>query len=295
MADYVWIGTTSSAFGTSTNWSPTGVPTTGDTITFDGRAIAALTGGNQSSITLTRITQFQSCSYDVGSIANPLLISATTVEIGVPPEDGTSGSGAEFHLVTGSNATSVTVYNSKSTGTSGKAPILIRGINASNKLQVRGGLVAIAEDAPGTSATFSEVTVVGSSAKVTIGSGVTLTTVYQSDGNILLKCAATTVTQTGGQLATKGSGAITTANVGGTAVLNATGTITNLNVNAGGSADFSQTTDARTVTNPKVYGSGKINADNGKTLSVTFTNAVQCLNGAKSSQINFGSVSVQQS
>jgi hypothetical protein len=92
---------------------------------------------------------------------------------------------------------------------------------------------------------------------------VTLTTFTQQDGDAVLGCAATTVNHNGGSLETRGSGAITTLNnaAGAITTCNSTGTITALNCY--GTADFTKSTSARTVTTPKYGKGGSIKFDPG--------------------------------
>jgi hypothetical protein len=166
--------------------------------------------------------------------------------------------------------------------------VVLRGTHASNKLIVKGGSVGVGVITPGEASTFAQIDVAGKS-DVTLGYGLTLTTINQTGGEITLGSAVTTINQDAGKITTRGSGAITTANISGGLVSNSTGTITTLNVSGPGKADFSASPQARTVTDSFIYGNGAtIDADNGATLSVTFTNGVDCLQGAKTDQVNFG-------
>lgn len=80
-----------------------------------------------------------------------------------------------------------------------------------------------------------------------LGSGVTLTTATQTGGKLLLRCAATTVTNGKGSiLTTEGTGAYTTMNVYGTTYHNSTGTIATCNLY--GTLDLSGERNAKTIT-----------------------------------------------
>ena len=302
MANYVWIGGISDSFATSGNWSPAGIPTTGDSVLLDGRAQRSIASSlSQSSVTLAAMRITSAFTYDVGAVSNGALsrlaISVTSLLIGEPNGDGSIGPGSNLIALNfGSNQNTTRVINANTSGTSGFAPIMLLGTHASNALYVSSGWVGVGTDILGESSTYATVNVVGQDANVELGSGLTLTTINQNSGRVTFRSNLTTLNQEGGEAISEGSGTITTADVGGRFVSNSTGTITTLNVQNGGIADFSQSPAARTVTTANVYGTGQINAENGVPLSVTFTNPVNCYRGAKTTQVNFGpDVDVQQS
>lgn len=281
---FVWIGTTDTAFATAGNWSPSGPPTTGDTVIVDGRATKALAGSDQSAITLASLQTFEP-QYAIGSAGTRLKIGATSVEIGLTPSDGSSGTPAEVHLDLHTAATTVVVGKTANTGTSGIEPVTIKGVHTSNSFTVSGpAVVGIATAAPADVATFPTINIQNQSAKVRVGSGVTTTTVTKTTGDLVLRCAATTLTTLAGTTKTEGAGAITTANIADKATLNSSGTIASLYVESGGTAILDDSKAARTVTSTFVSGSGKVQSG----LHVTHTNGVDCLRGAKSSQVDFG-------
>lgn len=295
MASKYWIGGTTSNEGnwaTAANWSDGAVPITGDTVVIDGRSTNAITTGlSQSAVTLARLTIVLG-SPSIGTTSTPLAISATILDVNVPPTDGSNPAGAALiHLNTGSNATTCTVWGSRNTGTGGIEPVCWKGSHSSNVLYIRGGNVGVATALPGDTASVPSIQVLGE-ARVRISSGVTTTTLTQTAGSVVLECAATTINQDGGELETRGTGAITTIYLSGTGRLRSTGTITNLYVEPGGLADFTGNTAARTVTNAFVNGSGRINAAlpvvSGSSHPITFTNGVDCIRGARSGQVDFG-------
>lgn len=108
------------------------------------------------------------------------------------------------------------------------------GVHASSIVRVNKGNVAFATKA-GEAATFGTIAVSYKSsqngdADVWVGRGVTLTNLEQSGGQVLLECAVTTVTKTGGTLTRVGTGAVTTLhNRAGDVFDSGTGTITTLN------------------------------------------------------------------
>lgn len=82
---------------------------------------------------------------------------------------------------------------------------------------------------------------------VTVGSGVTLTTLDANAGQTLMKGGCTTANVAADAVVTtEGAGTITTANVYGKAYLNSTGTVTTLN--CWGTVDLSQDRQSKTIT-----------------------------------------------
>lgn len=282
---YYWTGATDGAFSTAGNWTPSGPPTTGDTAIFDGRSTRALVGSDESAATLAALKIYDSCRYDIGSSSTRLKIKSTLVDIGLPSGDGSTATPGQVHLDLSTAATTVVVWKTVLTGTGGIEPCTITATHTSNAMTVGGSsIVGIATAAPSDTSTFPAIVINGISSRCRIGSGVTTTTVTQYAGDTVLRAACTTLNGISGTLKTEGSGAITTANISCSATLNSTGTITNLYVEAGGTADLSDLKSARTVTNAFVAGSGRVVSG----LHVTHTNGVDCLRGAKSSQVDFG-------
>lgn len=288
MASYVWTGATDSAWGTAGNWTPSGPPaTSGDSALFDGRAAAALTGSDVSATTLDALTQTVACTKAIGSVAAPLEIGATVVELGRPAGDGSITSPGQVHLDLGSAASTVIVHATASTGTAGAEPVTLTGSHTSNSLTVRGGTVGVATRLPSDTASFPSMTISGTNAKLRCGSGATITTLNVFAGDVVTNSAITTLNQHGGEVQTNGTGAVTTATVmGGTLTVNSTGTITTLNVEGEGAVNFDLGTGAITVTNAFVRGKGAKIIDTRK--RVTWTNGIDLLDGASSTQVNLG-------
>lgn len=307
MADYAWIGTTSTAFATTTNWLPNGTPTTGDNLIFDHRAQNNLAASDQSATTFASVRITSGFTKLIGTYAAGAITrwqaGITSLTIGEPLGDGSVGSGSQMLAIDlGTVANTTTVYATNSVGQSnGFAPVLLKGVNTSNSITVQSGWVGVGTITLAETFRFTTINVTGPQAIVELGtgwssgSGVT-STINQKSGVIWIRHNVDTLNQEGGVATSQGAGTMTTANVGGTLVSNSTGTITTLNVESSGFADFSQSAASRTVTNCNVYGGGRLNAETGRSLAVTFSNAISLERGAKSTQINFGpDVDVQQS
>ncbi len=286
MAVKLWNGTASTDWSVAGNWTPSGVPTTNDTVYLQNSSISATSGLSQGTVTLTALYISQSFTGVIGVGTNALQIGATTIRIGDPSNSQIQPNGSgRILLDTGTNAATFIVVNtSNAPADSGQAPVRWKGSAAGNKIIAYGGRVEVANNVPGETATVAEVdlqspNISGATAPVvTLGSGCTLTAINQSAGVLYLNAAATTVTQSAGELTTQGSGAITTLTVGGTAYLNSTGTITTLNVIDHRTADFSGDSQAKTVTTPKAYKGCTINLDNGVKGSITLSNPIALQN-----------------
>jgi len=202
-----------------------------------------------------------------------LQIKATAVNLGAYYGPGMPSESAPINIDVGSTESTIIVYNS---GTNGTMPaVRLKANNASTNVRALKGKVGIAYEA-GETATVGTITVSyvskpTSDADVYIGDGVTMTTLTQTGGDVVLQCAATTVTTEAGTLQTAGSGAIGTLNAkGSTITANSTGTITTCTI-TGGTVDFSKSAASRTVTTLKLDEGGKLKYD---PSIVTLTNKV---------------------
>jgi hypothetical protein len=252
-SSYVWTGTTSTAFATGTNWSPSGPPTTGDSAYFDFNATRALAASDQHTVVLANLFIKSTCTYDIGDAATSLQIAATNWRLGDSSNSASAGAfNGRINLDFGTNQFTGVVVNTGSTSTdSGKEPVRVKGTHASNRLIVTSGRVGVATDNIGDTAQLSEIDCLGGT--INVGSGTTLATFRQEAGVGLLNSAVTTIQQDGGTLTTAGSGAITTANISGTANFGSTGTITTLEVFPTGRATFNGDYRSKTVTTIKMH------------------------------------------
>lgn len=256
----------------------------GDTVVISGAVETDYNGAY--SITVSSVTVFTytvantPSSPATGTIlvqkAEELHIGATNARIGDASGSTTAGTGSgRIKANFGTVQTTIVVVKTGSSTDQGKEPVRVRGTHASNKAYILGGTVGFATNKPGDVATFTEISVSGASATANVGAGVTLATLRQTLGNATVGCAITSaLEQDGGKITTQGSGAIAAANVGGIAYLNSTGTIATLTVLGGGTADFTQSLQARTVTTPKLYKGATLKYD---PAVVTFTNPIQLI------------------
>jgi len=260
------------------NWSGSALPggAASQDVYVDGATI--LYGLDQSGISNTldslNISQSQIGSNPAAGYAPIYLqIKSTAIGCGAYYGPGTPSESAPINIDTGSTASTIVVYNA---GTNGTMPaVRLKANSASTSVRALKGKVGIAYEAGETTTigtlTVSYVNQPTSDADVYIGSDVTMTTLNQTGGDVVLQCGLTTATSEAGTLETAGSGTITTLNAkGAKCTLNSTGTITTLNI-TGGTVDFSRSAAARTVTTLKLDDGGKLKYD---PSIVTLTNKV---------------------
>jgi hypothetical protein len=294
---YQWTAATNGSWNTTTNWTPNGTPGTGDTVVWDAGSAGAMTVGPTGNPILAKVQIKQSCpttSY-IGTPAVPIAAAVTEFVVGEETLDGNNNDGCRQICwnfgasQSGYNGTTARILRTATSGVGGLEVVQLVGTHANNAMFIEGpALVGWGVMTPGQAYTLSSITISNAGARVRLGSGGTVTTIIESAGFGLVECGFTTLNQDAGDLRTEGSGAITTANVGGNFVSNATGTIGTLDVDDGGLADFSQSSQLRTVTNSTVHGSGRINARTAVARAVTFTNPTNCIDGAYSSQVDLG-------
>lgn len=283
-------------WNTTANWLTGAVPVTTDSVTLDGRmANEIIYGLNQSSVTLAKLTTKDSLRYNLASLTYALKIGVTSLVIGEPAGDGSTGSGPSIININGGTVQStVRAIKANGTGSSGYPAFQFAGTHASNDITVEAGSVGIGTATPGQATTILTGKSVGRSAKVEIGTNVTLGTWTMEDdgGKLLIRSAFTTLeTGAGTTCTTEGSGAGTTANVRGTFHPNSSGTLTTLNVEGNGFADYRQSSVERITTNVNLIGPGaRLDASSiaPASIAAAFPNGADCKNGANTTQANWG-------
>jgi len=251
------------------NWSSNTVPVNSDDVFIEDNDVDIKHGLAQTAVTLTSLNIAQSYTGKIGLPERNtdgseeyyeyrdqyLAIKATAMNIGYGVGQGSS-------MLNIDNSTAATTVDLQGTGSSdsqNRPTFLWKGTHASNVVNVSKGSIGAAY-LPGESATIATLRIgykdsILGDAEVYIGSGVTLTTVSKSGGELFAKAGCTTLTQTDGD-STIDAGAMTTLHVqGGNVYWNSTGTLTTANVTGNGSLDFSKDMRAKTVTNPiNIYG-----------------------------------------
>lgn len=253
MATKTWLGTTSTAWATTTNWAEGSAPGAGDDVRIVADAVRGIAGSDQSGTAIGDFIVEEGFTYGLGDATTALKLDPDRFEF--------FGSGSTASYLDLHSAAITACIKGTATATTGKRGLYIVGSGLTT-VSIAAGSVGIASR-HGKTATVATVMVVGSKADVWIGEGVTLTTLEVTAGKARLRCPATTVNVDGGELLTEEVGAITTMNVmKGSVTANSTGTITTANV-YGGSLDFLQSGLARTVSTLKINPGGACYYDPG--------------------------------
>jgi hypothetical protein len=263
MSAKIFIGSAGSSTGFSTagNYSPSGAPSTGDDWYANQTSVGGVSGSDESAVTLATLNVPMTMLYAVGDLGTPLKVGATLAYVGAPGNSSRAASGSgRVNLDFAAIQTNCTIFNSSSTSTdTGLEPVRIKGTHASNVLNVEGGRVGVATDKIGDTATLATINLSGG-ATLNLASGVTWTTINQSDGTLNINSAGsgTTLTQTSGTANTLGNYLLATMSISGTANIghrkSSGNSITTLNLYRGGVADFSSSGTAIAVGTINVYG-----------------------------------------
>ncbi len=287
----LWLGTDSGNEGdwaTAANWidlsdgsAASAIPANGDTVHFENSSQNVTEGYSQAAVGLAELHIEQSFTGEIGDADNYMVIGSLIVNIGrhLGPSTAAGSGRIKLNLENTADTTPiVTVFNTKSAGTvSTLHPVQLLVVDTSAKLHISNGKVGIAMEA-GEVATWDTITLdrvdrSKTQAEVTIGSGVTLETYKQVDGDGRLECAtSTSVTCEGGTLKLSGTGthAIVNAN-GGKCISNTTGTITTANIATQGTLDFTQSQQSRTAAAINIDTPGTLMFDPGV---MTYTNGI---------------------
>lgn len=285
--NYIWTGATNTAWDTTTNWTPNGTPgaDAADTVTIDGRQTKAITTGPAGDQVLGSFVQTKAAQYDIGTASTPLAIAPAIVNLGEDVGDNSNGTPGKAYLNIGTNSAAITVKASGN-GTYGLAPVQIIGTGTNTTVVVQGNAnVGIGTLTPGVATTIKSL-VVKDSAKVTIGSNVTIGAggIRQEGGSIICSSNAGTLQQDAGEFILRGSATITAGTIGGTYRHQSTGTATDLDAIGSGQILIEE---AATISNASV--SGPSTAWDDHDGLGTYTNGVDCLNGAQTKQVDLGS------
>lgn len=259
------------------NWSTGAVPVNTNDVVLADMSTNICWGLDQDAVTLASLEKTQTFSGSIG--LHPFQFATTAVGDGNQPNvleyrqhclkigADTIDLGRHHGVGTPAGSSRIAIWNAKTSGGStltvhdtasssdllGRPAVTYRVVDSDANVYVRGGAggVGIAKHEPLETATLALVSVTGSTSRVWVGDGTTLTTYSQAGGANTLQAAATvtTVTCDGGTLTTDGDFLITTLNAdGGNVYLNnVTGSVdvTTLNVN-GGNVDATTSTAART-------------------------------------------------
>ena len=247
MADKIWTGATDGDYGTATNWSPSGVPVSTDSVYLTADYSVDITGSlDQQAVNIDKFV-VDGFTGKIGSLA----LGYLQID---PDSFSFSGFGVAFVDV-GSAVININVRSTASGGTT--RGLYIKG-SAVTVLSVIGGNVGLANQY-GEYSTAATIRVLGGT--FVCGTGATLTTVDTYGGTANLGANVTTLNAYSGNVRTSSTAAITTLNgYGGTVTHNGTGTITTANLE-GATLDLTNSGIARTVTTLNLNAGGVITYD----------------------------------
>ena len=247
MADKIWTGATDGDYGTAGNWSPSGVPTTSDSVYLTQDYSVSITGGlDQSAVAIDKFV-VDGFTGKIGTLA----LGYLQID---PDSFSFKGSGVSF-LDIGSAAIDLDI---RSTAGGGSTRGLYLKGSAIAVLSLIRGDVGLANQY-GETSTAATIRVTGGT--LVCGTGCTLTTVDAYGGATRLGANVTTLNAYSGNVTTSSTAAITTLNgYGGTVTHNGTGTITTANLE-GATLDLTDSGIARTVTTLNLKADGSITYD----------------------------------
>ena len=276
MATKLWVGTDAGNegdWGVAANWSPSGVPIADDDVFLENTNQSVTGTLDQSAVELDSLNIAQSFTGSVGLAGTPLQIDSPIVNIGYNNGPGSPSGSPLINLVLDAVASVITVSNTGNSSDSTKSPVRLLTNSSSTTLEIRKGKVDLAmgtgQVASIGAIVMSWLTNKAGDVDLFIGNGVTLTTIDQQAGDLVISSACITLAFESGTLKTRGSGTIGTLTVsGGIATLDSTGTITTMAID-GGTVDFTKSSVARVVTNLKLNPGGTLKHNPG---DMTFTN-----------------------
>lgn len=235
-------------YNTARNWSLNTVPASTNDVVIggptSGQSVSILYGLNQSAVDIDEFNVQKDYNGQIGREED-----GKSYYLRIDPDSVDYQGASNLALIDIGSANISPQIECNGSPLTGKFALYLKGSNIAT-LEVRKGKVGVA---PLTGETTTVATLLVSfisnplsDSDVTVGSGVTLTTVTQSGGKLDLRCAATTVTTAANaECTTNGSGAITTWHAYGKIYPNSTGTVTTLNLF--GVCDETRDRSARTI------------------------------------------------
>lgn len=283
MATRIWIGTSSTAFDTAGNWSPSGAPANNDTLVFNHQATANC--ATNLSTTLTGVTLIVEKSFTkyIGDGTNYLVLDGGTMYVRKASGSGSPAGSGRIMVNFGSTAATAYIEDSAQTSADTYYPP-IQLLGTSLTVQASGGSYGIAIR-PGEVSTATAVKQTADSEAVVsaggyLGTGLTLTAATLNAGTLRNRSDQTATTVTVANAAATyeatGAGAHTTINCyAGHVNYEGGGNITTLNL----AGTFKRTRDTRaiTISTTNIYTGSTVDIDNGAGgVTMTTKNLINC-------------------
>lgn len=244
MTDKIWTGSTDGDYDTAENWSPSGVPTSSDSVYLTADYSVDITAGlDQSSVDIDKFV-VDGFTGKIGTLA----LGYLQID---PDSFSFNGSDVSF-IDIGSAAINLDIRSTAGGGST--RGLYLKGSAIAVLSMIRGD-VGLANQY-GETSTVATIRVTGGT--LVVGTGATLTTVDAYGGTTRLGANVTTLNAYAGNVETSSTVAITTLNgYGGTVTHNGTGTITTANLE-GATLDLTNSGLARTVTTLNLKANGSI-------------------------------------
>lgn len=249
-------GVANSNYAQNSNWGVTNAkPTASDNVTIGGpgpaqQAASILYGLYQESVEIGAFNVLPEFNGNIGRIED-----GVNFYLVVDPDSFDFRGSGSLNLINLTDAAIAGYIKSAGNPTQGRKAIYLKG-SALTTWEIARGSVGIAAF-PNETATIGTLLVSydqnqASDCDIELGSGLSLTTLTQSGGNVLQKCATTTTSVfKGATWRSFGTGAITTLNAYGTCYPESSGTITTCNHY--GTLDLSGDRTARTISTLNRY------------------------------------------
>lgn len=230
------------------NWSGGAVPggAAGQDVIVENWPGDILYGLDQSAIAnaLTSLAVRQSFTGSLGvdgiggSSGTPLRIKTSALEVGAHSGPGAPAGSGRLRIDLGVTPSQVAIHNTGSPSDSTMPSLALLAESSDTNISVRRGSVGIAVRSWETSVVgnISQgfVSLGSSDSSLSVGAGVTLTSLTKAGGAASLACGAGAITAAGGTLSLTGTGSYTTINNSGCAITdNSVGTVATLNQTGG--------------------------------------------------------------
>jgi len=246
----------STDWGATGSWDTEAVPVDADGVYLRNSTANIISTLNQSAIQPAILEAERSFTGDIGTATSELQIGPVILNVGRQlGVQTTSQAGSDrIKIASGSDVCTVSCfYTATTSADTGFEPFRWRGTNASNVLNMYGGIMGVATNDPDDTATLATVNQFGGT--LNLAGGCTLTTINLDGAQSLLsfRSAATTLNQSNGTVSRYGSGALTTWSMkGGSGYDYCTGTITTMTVYPG--TTLFKWSAAATITTLNLYG-----------------------------------------
>lgn len=265
----IWDGTDAdNDYQAAGNFAGAALPVTGDSAiiaAMDHADGTDIDGVDDSAVLLVGFTIEEGCSVDIGVHS----VTGTYLNIDA---DNCYLDGDGTVLLQVDNCTAINVTGAGAAGADGTHGMYLKGDATTLTIDLEEnesvGLAPLSSE----TGTFTTTKITGSG-DVTIGSGVTCTTlVIGGDGTVKCHDTIATVTSDGATFTYTGAGMSTSLTViSGTTNYNGTGTIVALNVHSDGTVDFHNDLRAKTITTLTMYRGSTLDI---RGSHVTITNAI---------------------